>query len=69
MDPPPFQKLEIVLCKFSPFHSRPLQFVFSVCANVFLTFPLLTCCVGFYHAHMQVQEIVLFKTFFLLSDA
>ena len=25
--------------------------------------------VGFYHAHMQVQEIVLFKTFFLLSDA
>lgn len=24
---------------------------------------------GFYHAHMQVQEIVLFKTFFLLSDA
>ena len=25
--------------------------------------------VGFYHAHMQVQDIVLFKTFFLLSDA
>lgn len=24
---------------------------------------------GFYHAHMQVQQIVLFKTFFLLSDA
>lgn len=25
--------------------------------------------VGFYHAHMQVLEINLFKTFFLLSDA
>jgi cleavage and polyadenylation specificity factor subunit 1 len=25
--------------------------------------------VGFYHAHMQVLEIALFKTFFLLSDA
>ncbi|KAL3775848.1 hypothetical protein ACHAW5_010006 [Stephanodiscus triporus] len=25
--------------------------------------------VGFYHAHMQIQEILLFKTFFLLSDA
>ncbi|KAL9181780.1 hypothetical protein ACHAXT_012123 [Thalassiosira profunda] len=25
--------------------------------------------VGFYHAHMQVQQVVLFKTFFLLSDA
>ncbi|EED93331.1 predicted protein [Thalassiosira pseudonana CCMP1335] len=25
--------------------------------------------VGFYHAHMQVQNISLFKTFFLLSDA
>mmetsp|Transcript_23882 Transcript_23882/g.50043 ORF Transcript_23882/g.50043 Transcript_23882/m.50043 type:complete len:2077 (-) Transcript_23882:3538-9768(-) len=25
--------------------------------------------VGFYHAHMQVQEITIFKTFFLLSDA
>ena len=25
--------------------------------------------VGFYHAHMQVQEIIVFKTFFLLSDA
>ena len=24
---------------------------------------------GFYHAHMQVQQVVLFKTFFLLSDA
>lgn len=25
--------------------------------------------VGFYHAHMQVLQVTIFKTFFLLSDA